>query len=182
MKDFNPEWIGKIKTKDQRTMSLLYNNFREIVYKTIYQLTKSTELTEDLTNDTFIKIYENIEKYRTDTSFISWVKVMATNLTIDYFRKPDTKNTINSLDDDTTNIVTTDFTDPEKGIIYNEELENLKANLSKLTPGHAKVLDLYYFKKMSYAEISAELNQPIGTIKGTLHKAKYKLKNLTLNN
>lgn len=182
MKDFDPQWMEKIKAKDQRTMSLLYNNFREIVYRTIYQLTKSTELSEDLTNDTFIKIYENIDKYRTDTSFQSWIKVMATNLTIDYMRKPSTKNTFNSIDDTTTTEVVTDFTDPESSIITIENIQVLKESLKRLTPGHAKVLDLRYFQKKSYAEIAAELNQPVGTIKGTLHKAKYKLKNLVSNN
>jgi RNA polymerase sigma-70 factor (ECF subfamily) len=182
MKDFDPEWIQKIKNKDQRLMTMLYNKYCKLIYNTIYAITKSTELTEDLTNDAFIKIFENIEKYRTDTSFQSWIKAMATNLTIDYYRKPSTKQTDNSIDDTTTSEVVTDFTDPESSIIAIENMEVLKASLKRLTPGHAKVLELRFFNKLSYAEIAAELNQPIGTIKGTLHKAKYKLKQLVYNN
>ena len=116
MKELDPNWIEKIKQKDQRTMTLLYNNNREIVYKTIYAMTKSTELSEDLTNDTFIKIYEEIERYRTDTSFIGWIKVVATNLTIDYFRKSTTKLTDYSIDDTTTtDNVNADVKNPDTG-------------------------------------------------------------------
>lgn len=181
MKEFDPEWIEKIKNKDQRVMTKLYEKYSKLIYNTIYAISKSTELTEDLTNDAFIKIFENIEKYRIDTSFQSWIKAMATNLTIDYYRKPSTKHTDNSIDDTTVPETVTDFTDPESSIISIENIEVLRESLKRLTPGHAKVLDLRYFKKMTYAEIAAELNQPVGTIKGTLHKAKYKLKQLYNN-
>lgn len=182
MKEFDPEWIEKIKNKDQRIMTALYNKYCKLIYNTIYAITKSTELTEDLTNDAFIKIFENIEKYRIDTSFQSWIKAMATNLTIDYYRKPTTKQTDNSIDDTTTGMVVTDFTDPESSIINIENIEVLRDSLKMLSPGHAKVLDLRYFQKKTYKEIAEILHQPVGTIKGTLHKAKYKLKKLVYNN
>lgn len=178
MKELDPNWIEKIKQKDQRTMTLLYNNNREIVYKTIYAMTKSTELSEDLTNDTFIKIYEEIERYRTDTSFIGWIKVVATNLTIDYFRKSTTKLTDYSIDDTTTTDVVKELADPESSIIEVENLKVLRESLKKLSPGHAKIIDMRYFKKMSYSEISDEINQSINTVKSTLRRAKYKLKQL----
>lgn len=180
MKNFDHEWIEKIKARDQRVMTYLYNSLRSVVYNTIYNITKSTELTEDLTNDCFIKIFENIEKYREDTNFKSWVKAMATNLAIDHYRKPDTKRTINTIDDEDDYSVLTDSISPESEIIDIEDVSLLQESIQKLDPAYSNVLRLLYFENKSYREIADELGKPINTVKSTVFKGKQKLKKLLI--
>lgn len=160
---------------------MVYNDYKLIVHNTIYNMIKNTEITEDLTSDVFIKLFKNIEKYKENISFKSWVKTMATNLTIDYIRRSNTKNTINTIDDDESKITITDHKNPESDVIRIESCIEVKESLKKLSPLYKDVLYLRYYENKSYEEIAESLKIPVGTVKARLNKGKLKLKQLINN-
>lgn len=170
------------KLDDPRQQTLLYNEYKQLIYTTVYSIVKNTETAEDLTNDVFIKVFQDYSKYRIDTNFRNWIKTMSFNLAIDYIRKSAYKNTENTIDNDESHfqVSATDL-DPESGVIRKEMLEVLQWYIKKLKPTHAIVLDLLYNQGKSYAQIAEQLNQKINTTKGTIRKAKLSLKKLMLN-
>lgn len=177
---FSPDWIGKIKENNQKVITTMYNTYKETVFKSIYRILKNTEVAEDLTNDVFLKIIEQIDKYRENISFNSWIKTMSINLAIDYHRKTSNKNTFNSIDDEDSTLAITDHSNPESDIINDENVVELVKNLKRLPPSYERVLELRFYKNLSYEEIADVINKPVGTVKATLHKAKNKLKQLTI--
>ena len=68
--------------------------------------------------------------------------------------------------------------DPESDMIKTENIEQLKVALSRLRSKYRNILELRYYQGLSYKELSAKLDTPVGTIKSDLSKAKRKLKEL----
>lgn len=62
--------------------------------------------------------------------------------------------------------------DPEECIIKAQRVNMVRMGTSKLSPKYRKLIQLRYFKEYSYAEIAAEMELPLGTVKAQLHRAK----------
>lgn len=176
MKDFDPSWVQEIKNNNQRVITKLYNQYYDTVHKSIYSIVKNTEVTEDLSNDVFIKAIAKIESYRENISFNAWIKTMAINQAIDYLRKSINKNTTNSIDNDECATILTDNTNPESDIVRVENLADLRSCIKQLSPRYAQVIELRFYQNLAYEEIGKQMGMPVGTVKSLLHKAKTKLK------
>lgn len=176
MKDENA-LIDQAKRGDEAAFTELYNKYRNLIRYIIWDLVKDSDLTEDLLSITFTKAFEKIQMYTNPISFQAWLKTIAVNTVIDWIRINKKKQILeDSLNADDNTIQLEGDTTPESELIMSESISNLKVALSKLRAKYRKLLELRYFENMSYEELSAELDIPIGTIKSDLNKAKKRLK------
>lgn len=142
------------------------------VFSYIARLVKRREDAEDLTQETFIKLYKNIKKYdlKSNSKFTTWLFAIATNTTYDWFRKQKRKKELLILDDPNKRKVI------EKFLLTNETPGYAKfdviAGLKKIKPAYRSVLSLFYLRGFSYREIARIKNIPINTVKTYLYRAK----------
>jgi len=106
-----------------------------------------------------------------------WLKTIAINTAIDYIRSSKNEKQNHYIDSED-NYIQLDSNDlsPEEVIMKQETVEQLKVALHKLRSKYRNILELRYFKGLSYEELATELGVPIGTVKSDLNKAKKRLR------
>lgn len=169
--------IEQAKLGKQDAFTELYNRNHKLIRYLIYDIVKNDDVADDLLSITFTKAFARIDSYINPISFRMWLKTIAVNSAIDYIRSTKNEKQNHYLDSED-NYIQLDNNDlsPEEEIIKRELVEQLKVALRKLRFKYRNILELRYFKGLSYEELAEELGVPVGTIKSDLNKAKKKLR------
>ena len=171
--------IDQAKHGDEKAFNQLYNRYCKLIRYIIFDIVKDDIITQDLVSVTFTKAFSKLDFYRNPISFEAWLKTIAVNTTIDYLRHTMDEDKNYSIDDEDNTLQLTEVSlDPESDMIKTEDIEQLKVALSRLRSKYRNLLELRYYQGLSYKELSAKLDIPVGTIKSDLSKAKRKLKEL----
>jgi RNA polymerase sigma-70 factor (ECF subfamily) len=137
----------------------------------------------DLTVETFGKAFENLEKYKPDFAFSTWLFRIATNNCIDFIRKKRLNvvslNTISEEDGEEKHMqIRAEGLNPEESSIKKQESEKLKNIVEQLPIRYRKLIILRYYDEQSYEEIAQQLDIPLGTVKAQLFRARDLLANI----
>lgn len=164
--------IKKALNNDQKAFDILLNTFWSDIYR--FQLSKNENIddAEDITIKTFSRAFEKIHTYNSDYNFKKWLLTISNRLFIDHIRKQKT-NTISlekkeanayQLFDETPSI--------EDQLIKEQNLDKILQHIKGLKPHYKEVIELRFFKELSYKEISNTLNEPLSNVKVKLLRAK----------
>jgi len=176
--------ILAIKNNDQSAYAKLLERYKDSIYFMINKMVNSKIDAEDLTIEAFGKAFNNIEKYNPNYAFSTWLFKIAVNNTIDFIRKKRLKQS--SLDETKSNKdgesyaidIKSDALDPEETYIRDQR-KLLAVNITEKLPDHyRKLIEMRYFDELSYGEIAAKLDMPLGTVKAQLFRAKELLFNI----
>lgn len=184
--------IGSSAEK-QNAYTELYKRFRDKIYITFFRaltVLEKEEIAKDLSQNTFLKVFNNIANYKPEVSaFSTWIYTIAHNELIDYKRKQKfeiiylegAKASTSASEDKTdfqVQIVCRDKTPIEKMIVAQKAESIQNAIVKSLKNEQMRdIVMLRYFDEMSHEEISERLDVPIGTIKSTLARARDLMKN-----
>ncbi len=138
------------------------------IYSFIYRNIGNPEAAEDITQETFVKVWKNLKKPALSPSkgfdskkgkFSTWIFTIAKNASIDFLRK---KKRIVPLD--LNEPIDCEISPEQKA--YNKSKENFLTNvLTQLSPKYKEVLVLRYQKNFTFRKIAEELGKPVNTIK-----------------
>ncbi len=181
LNDFN--LVGKAKDGDQRAYAELMQRYKDSIYFMALKMVNNKDDAMDLTVETFGKAFENIEKYKPDFAFSTWLFRIATNNCIDFIRKKRISLiSINSMVDDDGDDrplqIKSDTLNPEETSIKKQQQEQLKIIVEKLPQRYKTLIVLRYFEEQSYEEIAQQLDLPLGTVKAQLFRARDLLSNI----
>lgn len=176
MKEEEKLLIEQAKHGDQLAFQKLYDKYRRLIRYIIYDSLKNDEVTADLVAITFEKAFKRLDYFVESISFEAWLKTIAINTVIDWIRKEKNKQYNLYIDDENNTVQVATDNDPETDLIKSESIDILRIALTRLRSKYRNLLELRYFKGLSYEELSAELGIPMGTIKSDLSKAKRKLR------
>ena len=167
-----------VQEKDQQAYATLMKRYKKAVYFMILKMIRDADDAEDLTMEAFAKAFKNLERFKKDYTFSTWLFRIATNNAIYFIRKKKLKTMSlnNTLSDDSGNAVTIDVEDddhnPQDVFIRTQRLEMVRIFVDKLPAKYRKLVILRYFDELSYEEIAKELNKPLGTVKAQLHRSR----------
>jgi RNA polymerase sigma factor (sigma-70 family) len=172
---------------DQKAYAELMGRYRESVYFMLLKMVNNKDDAEDLTIEAFGKAFKRLSQYTPNFAFSTWLFRIATNNAIDYIRRK-RKNTFSidrPLEDEEGGEMIMDIRsqglDPEEHIMKKQKIMLLRELVDKLKPRYRTLIEMRYFKEMSYEEISAELDLPLGTVKAQLFRAREFLYNVLKN-
>lgn len=154
--------ITKFQQKDQKAFEELYTMYGESMQGVIYNIVRDQKIAEELTQDVFIKVWNNASSYSADKGrFFTWILNIARNTAIDKTRSKAFKNARKNLDAEyfVDILQTSDSLDDQTDAI------GIKHFVSKLAKKCIEVIELLYFKGYTQKETSEALNMPIGTVK-----------------
>lgn len=152
----------------------IWNEFSSELYKYINSNVKNKYDTEDILQDIFVKIYNNIDEVDDQSKLKSWIYRITKNTIIDYYRKKKD--------------ISVDIEKFEKGLEEDNNSDNMNEEISKclekmifeLPKKYQEVIELYDMKGMKHKEISEELDITISCSKMRVQRAKAKLKEILL--
>lgn len=164
---------------DRRSYAELLNNYRDSLYFLMLKMSNDTEDAEDLTIEAFGKAFRSLQQYSPTYAFSTWLFKIAANNCIDYMRRKKKYSfSLNqSFGDDvhaeelSVNVAST-APDPEEAVIIKQRAKVLKGVVEKLKPHYRLLIEMRYYKELSYEEIATELNLPLGTVKAQLFRAR----------
>lgn len=145
----------------------LYQSFASTLYSICLRYTKNTPDAEDLLQDAFIKIFQNLDKYNHQGSFEGWLKRLTVNLAINNYHSKK-KEQVEPLQE------------THEHHCHNDILEHMNADqilvvIGRLPEGYRMVLNLYAIDGYTHKEIAQMLGISEGTSKSQLSRAKASL-------
>jgi len=153
---------------------MLIDKYSRTVYNLAFNFCGSSDDANDLTQDIFIKIYRNIDKFDENFNISSWILRISKNHCIDYWRKNKKNNFRVELED---NLVRDDHS-PEDELIKSADLDKLREKMLQLKPEVRALLILRDIQNHSYQEIADSLDVPLGTVKSKINRARIQLAKL----
>lgn len=172
--------LAALHEGDQRAYAELMKNYRDSLYFLLLKMTNDPTDAEDLTIEAFGKAFRNLHQYAPSYAFSTWLFKIASNNCIDFIRRK--KMSLISLDqpvghggDDDYSIhhtVAAETPDPEESYIIKQKIQLMRGIVERLKPHYRTLVEMRYFKELSYEEIADELNLPLGTVKAQLFRAR----------
>ena len=166
--------IDSAKAGNQIAFSTLLDTFWNDVYGFQLVRTKNENDAEDITIQTFSRAFDKIDSYDDSYGFKTWLITISKNLHVDLIRKRK-RNVLENREsgnNDAVKKVLDDSPTAEDQLIKEQNLNTLLQNIKKLKPHYQEVINLRYFNELSYAEIAAQLGEPLNNVKVKLLRAK----------
>ena len=179
--------VQAIRAGDGDAFETLVREHQTRVYNLALRMTGSEEDAQDIAQETFLKAWRTMGKYRGECSLGSWLYRIASNLSIDLLRKNkrQQREKIVSLEDngeDGRTLELPDLREEPQTILEREENRRaVWACLEKLPEEQRLILVLRDVNGLSYEEIGASMGLEMGTVKSRIFRAREKLANLLLD-
>lgn len=185
---YDIELVERAKGGDEKAFAKLLSRYRDSIYFMLLKMVGNKVDAEDLTIEAFGKAFRNIELYSTNYAFSTWLFKIASNNGIDFLRRKKAK--VVSIDQENEDkeesnsrqiTICDDQPDPSESMIRSQTVETVRAVVDKLKPRYKRLVELRYFKELTYEEIAEQLDMPIGTVKAQLFRSRELLYNILKN-
>ncbi len=154
----------------------LFQRYRPAIRQLYLQRTSGNDAdTDDLLQETFVKVYLNLARYDPTYTFGQWIYTIARNAFIDFLRKRHGEVSLEALPGSSYLVPAALEPTPEERVIRAQQHTRLMELLERLSPRYRRLVELRFLSEYSYEEISAELGLPMGTVKTQIHRAREQL-------
>jgi RNA polymerase sigma-70 factor, ECF subfamily len=163
----------------------LLDRYQRPVFSLVYRMVRDRELAEDLAQETFVKVFNNIGSYNPDYKFSSWIFKIASNLSIDTLRKKQpvtvsldgSRNARTPDEVESTRItIASEDENPEELLEAKQLGQQIEAAMAELRVEYRTAVVLRHVEGRSYEEIAEIMEVPLGTVKTYIHRARGELK------
>jgi len=171
MNDEDLAVIEKIKNGDSNAFNMLVLKYQKQVFNFINRMINNFDDALDLTQDTFFKAYKNINSFKFNSKFSTWLYKISYNHSINFIKRNNKKNELlNKLD---VKEFSSDKCHVEKNI--NDLIDVV---LNKINSGYRSAIYLFYKENSSYEDISKIMGIPLNTVRSHIRRGKKCIKEL----
>ncbi|GKS10856.1 ECF RNA polymerase sigma factor SigW [Paenibacillus chitinolyticus] len=162
---------------DRGAFEELVNLYKDKIFHLAYRMLGNKQEAEDAVQDTFLRVYNNLDRYDENQKFSTWIFRIGTNLCIDRLRK---RKPTYSLDAEMPDSEGNDFYAmlaskdelPEDQIVLSETQQVIRRVIQTLPEKYKSVVILRYLHDMSLQEIGDVLGMPVTTVKTRVHRGR----------
>jgi RNA polymerase sigma-70 factor (ECF subfamily) len=179
--------VVRAQKGSEKAYSELLDRYQRPVFSLIYRMVRDREQAEDLTQETFVRVFNHIDRYDPAYKFSSWIFKIATNLTIDWLRKKEVPTvsidgsryatTSDEIEASTITVESKDET-PEELLIARELGDEIEQAIGRLRPEYKTAILLRHVEDKPYEEIAQIMSLPLGTVKTYIHRGRKELQEL----
>ena len=159
--------------------------YKERLYSVIYNMTFNHEDAADLTQDTFVKAFRSLSKFKRKSTFFTWLYRIGVNMTLTHLKKKRARNFFSfdqilrgEISNKEIASLSSKETSSVKKTLLNELHEKLNEALSKLSDKHRTIVVLFEIDGLSHKQIASIMKCTEGTVRSRLHYAKLQLQSL----
>jgi RNA polymerase sigma-70 factor (ECF subfamily) len=179
------ELVTRAQQGSEKAYRELLGRYERPVFSIVYRMIRDREQAEDLAQETFVRVFNHIDRYDPKYKFSSWIFKIATNLTIDHIRRKEL-NTVSI--DGSRNATTADQIEataitiispdenPEELLEAKELGEEIEEAIGRLRPEYRAAILLRHVEGREYQEIAEIMGLPLGTVKTYIHRGRNELR------
>ena len=172
------EWVALVQSVaagDQGALYALYERAHRVVFTLIVRITANRETAEEVTLDVFHDVWRRASRYQeADGTVLGWIMNQARSRAIDRLRFEQRKKRVHPETGD--RLPAAGAANPDDLISSRQQTQALRSALDVLTPDERSAIEAAFFSELTYAEVAARLNQPLGTIKTRIRSGLHKLR------
>lgn len=169
--------INKILTNQVGAFEQLIKEYQRLVSHIVFRIVSNSKDREDLCQEVFIKIYQNLSNFHFESKLSTWIAQIAYNSCINYLAKKKLPLYNDNLGNNSFYALAGETKNPEALANHQDIVTKLKSEIEKLPVLYKTILTLYHLDEMSYNEIGTIMKLPEGTVKNYLFRARKLLKN-----
>lgn len=179
------ELVTRAQAGSEAAYRELLGRYQRPVFSLIYRMVRDREQAEDLAQETFVKVFNNIARYDPRYKFSSWIFKIASNLTIDFLRKKEpvtvslqgSRHASTAEEEEATSIaVESRDATPEEFVEAKELGAEIERAIGELRPEYRTAILLRHVEGRAYEEIAEIMDVPLGTVKTYIHRARGELR------
>ncbi len=159
--------IRRCKKNDEDAYNQLIGKYEAYLYQICFNYTRNKDEALDMMQEVYIKIFRGINTFDETRPLLPWLKKITINTLINHNRKKRIEETI--LPDDA---VLNDGTNMEEQVVLEDTRNILNGLIAELPANYRLSLTLRYHENMSYDDIASVLEQPLGTVKSNVYRAR----------
>jgi RNA polymerase sigma-70 factor (ECF subfamily) len=164
--------MARIRRRDHTALAELYDRYGGRVYSLAIAIVGEDMAAQEITQDTFIKVWEHPETYRYEQSkFLAWLLMITRHRAIDHLRREKLRSGQSmSMDDDAMPEL------PDASLLAEEKWREMRHALDALPAEQREVIMMAFYHGLSQSEIAEMLGWPLGTVKTRLRLGMQKLR------
>ncbi len=167
-------YINQVLQGQVNAFSVLVERYQNLVFTVVYRMLKNKEQAEEVAQDSFIKAYESLGKYRGDSKFSTWLYTIAYRKSLDTLKvnkRMKTSEFIDTINEGEIELVN----DALSYLQAKERKEIISDSIMKLPEDEAVIITLYYFEEKSIKEIVEIVGLTLDNVKVKLYRSRKKL-------
>ncbi len=159
----------------------VFDEFESPIYNYLLRMTQNHAEAEDLTQETFIRVHRSVPTFRGDASLSTWIYRIATNVSLDHFRRAATQQAKAAVSLEETQsegewVIDETASSPEQVATQSDMSDCVQSFIWRLPPSYRTVLVLHDLQGLKNREIAEVLDCSLDTVKIRLHRARKKLR------
>ncbi|MDF2724716.1 MAG: sigW [Paenibacillus sp.] len=162
---------------DRRAFNELVDLYKDKMFHLAYRMLHNVQESEDIVQETFLRVYTNLNRYDETQKFSTWIYRIGTNLCIDRLRKRKATYSLDAEVNDSEgsdwySMLTSNERTPEGELLLSEMQQQVRKAIDALPEKYKSVVILRYMHDMSLQEISDILDMPVTTVKTRVHRGR----------
>ena len=180
--------ISRAQRGDRSAFNALIRKHETRAYQYAFRLTRNPEEAADVVADAFVRIYNALHNFKGQSAFTTWMYRILTNCYLDVKKKEKNRQTtslesvLQTPDGEVERQIEDPGASPYEDTERNERERSIEDAVSLLPEYQRAMIVMYHAESMTYEEIAAALDLPVGTVKSRLNRARISLRELLVKN
>lgn len=180
-RDTDQVLVARVQAGDRGAFDLLVSKYHRKVLRLVSRLVRDPAEVEDIAQETFIKAYRALPQFRAESAFYTWLYRIAVNTAKNYLsasnRRPIPMSDLMKADDEGDSSMgslepSVDFQTPDSVLLSREIAKTVEQAMEALPADLRTAVMLREIEGLSYEEIAAAMNCPIGTVRSRIFRAR----------
>lgn len=167
-------YINLVIQGDSNSFAVLVNRYKDMIFTLALKMVKNREEAEEVSQDTFIKVYNSLTKFKGDSKFSTWIYKIAYNTSLDRLKKSKKEDLNISIDEFSSHLIKT-MDNALSALEDKERKQTIQKCLNLLSSDENFLLTLFYFDDQNLEEIGKIMNISANNAKVKLFRSRQKL-------
>ena len=170
------ELIGKTRAGDNKAFEVLVRRYQKLVYNVVYQMVRTHDTANDITQDTFLKAYRALSSFQSNRSFKPWLLKIATNTALNAIRDRKSEQSLDDVLEQNPAVEPAGDDDIEREVEWRVSQKKLFDALGSLPAKQREVFILRYQQDLPYDEIAEITGNTVSSVKSLLFRSRETLR------
>jgi len=169
--------VERVLSGDNRAFEKLVEKYKKRIYYLAYKMTRDHDSADELAQESFVKAYQALSRFKKDYSFYTWIYRICVNLSINFLKKEKNSISTDFISDKELLQFSGNVSDQLESMITSEQAAIVKQALETIPPDQKAVFILKTYENMTYEQMATVMDCSIGTVMSRLYRARHKLRN-----